>query len=392
MIGKILMLFFSLCFTFVNICAGEEVSLGESHRIHSIQLNEDRQYKVYVPDSYKWAQDRRYPVLYVLDGDTHFVHTAASVGFLSTQGEIPDLIVVAIASTLRIRDFTQTDWSSHWVGGGGADKFRAFLSKELIPEIDKTYRTQKFRVLSGHSAGGQFVLYCLTSEPTLFQAYFAMSPSLDWDDELPLRSLESYFNSTRVVPSFVYVSRGDDYQGGRVLADFNKLVELLGKAPQGVRSKIQSFPEETHTTLPLLSQIDALRCLYSGWRLPEETLDKGLPAVQEHYQKISKMLGTTVAVPESAINDLAYTALEQRKVKEAIVLFQNNVDANPNSPNAYDGLADGLLKDGQFAAAKRASERSVELARQWQDSNLTHFEEQVKRIDQRMKEQEAQKK
>jgi predicted Zn-dependent protease len=104
------------------------------------------------------------------------------------------------------------------------------------------------------------------------------------------------------------------------------------------------------------------------------------------------MLGTTVAVPESAVNDLAYTALEQGKVKEAIVLFQDNVDANPNSPNAYDGLADGLLKDGQFAAAKRASERSVELARQWQDSNLTHFEQQVKRIDQRMKEQEKGKK
>jgi predicted alpha/beta superfamily hydrolase len=392
MIGKTLVLFLSLFFALVNICVGEVVSIGESHHIHSSQLNEDRQYKVYLPDSYKWAQDKRYPVLYVLDGDTHFVHTAAAVGFLSPQGEIPEMIVVAIASTIRIRDFTQTDWSSHWVGGGGAGKFRAFLSKELIPEIDRTYRTQDFRVLSGHSAGGQFALYCLTAEPTIFQGYFVMSPSLEWDDELPLRSLESYLSSNRVEPAFVYISRGDDYQGGRVLADFNRLVELLGKAPQVVRSQIRSFPEETHTTLPLLSQIDALRSLYSGWRLPQETLDQGLAAVQAHYQNISKMLGRTVAVPESAVNDVAYTLLEQGKLKEAIAVFQGNVDANPNSPNAYDGLADGYQKDGQLAAAKRAADRSVQLGRRWADPNLTEFEQHAKRIDQKLKDQETPKK
>ena len=391
MIGKTLMLFFSLCLMFLDTSVGEVVSIGESHRIHSSQVNEDREYKVYLPDSYKWAQDKRYPVLYVLDGDSHFFHTAASVDFLSTQGEIPEMIVVAIASTVRVRDFTQTDWSSHWVGGGGADKFRAFLSKELIPEIDRTYRTQDFRVLSGHSAGGQFVLYCLTSDPTLFQAYIALSPSLDWDDKLPLRSLESYFSSIQTLKTFVYVGRGDDYAGGEALAEFNKLVEILGKAPQGVRYQIRSFPDETHTTLPLLGQIDALRSLYSGWRLPGATLDKGLAAVQAHYQDVSKMLGRPVAVPENVLNDLGYTALDQGKVKEAITLFQSNVDANPNSANAYDSLADGYLKDGQLLAAKRAEDHSVQLARQWANPNLISFEQKAKKIDRRLQEQEMEK-
>jgi uncharacterized protein len=158
-------------------------------------------------------------------------------------------------------------------------------------------------VLSGHSAGGQFALYCLTSDPTLFQAYFALSPSLDWDDKLPLRSLESYFSSTQTLKTFVYVGRGDDYAGGEALANFNKLVEILGKAPQGVRWQVRSFPDETHTTLPLLGHIDALRSLYS-WRLPEATLDKGLAAVQAHYKDVSKMLGRPVAVPENVVNDL----------------------------------------------------------------------------------------
>jgi tetratricopeptide (TPR) repeat protein len=104
------------------------------------------------------------------------------------------------------------------------------------------------------------------------------------------------------------------------------------------------------------------------------------------------MLGRPVAVPENALNDLGYTALEQGKVKEAITIFQSNVDANPNSANAYDSLADGYVKDGQLAAAKRASDRSVQLARQWANPNLTSFEQKAKKIDQRLQEQEMDKK
>lgn len=179
---------------------------------------------------------------------------------------------------------------------------------------------------------------------------------------------------------------------GRALADFNKLVEILGKAPQGVRSQIRSFPDETHTTLPLLGQIDALRSLYSGWRLTDATLDKGLTGVQAHYEGLSKMLGLPVAVPESALNDLGYTALEQGKVKEAIALFQSNVNANPNSADAYDSLADGYLKDGQLQDAKRAEDRSMQLGRQWANPNLMQFEQKAKKIDQRIQEQEMEKK
>ena len=74
---------------------------------------------------------------------------------------------------------------------------KVFLSKELIPNIEKDYRTNSYRILSGHSASGQFVLYTLTSEPTLFNAYFAVSPSLDWDNNLPQRSLEESFVKSR---------------------------------------------------------------------------------------------------------------------------------------------------------------------------------------------------
>lgn len=341
--------------------AGEPVTIGESRRIHSALLNEDREYQVSLPDSYKWAKDRRYPVLYVLDGKTHFVHSAGSVSFLASQGEIPELIVVAVASTVRVRDFTQTDWPSHWIGGGGAENFKRFLSKELIPEVDLNYRTDGFRILSGHSAGGQFALYCLTSEPTLFQAYFALSPSLDWDDNLPQRSLEKSFESTHSLPAFLYVARSDD--SGRPLADYDRLVEMLKtKSPQGFRWYSQPFPEETHGSIPLLAQVDALRHLYSGYRFHQDLLEKGFSFAQQHFQDVSRTVGWPLAIPEDVINGLGYAALSDGKTDDAIALFKRNVEANPNSADAYDSLTDGYASAGKWADAARAADKAVALA------------------------------
>ena len=110
----------------------EPVVIGQKKVIHSNILKEDRTYQIYLPKSYGWALDRYYPVLYVLDGESNFIHTTATVDFLSSASEIPELIIVAITSTIRIRDFTQTDWSSHWIGGGGANNFKSFLSKISI--------------------------------------------------------------------------------------------------------------------------------------------------------------------------------------------------------------------------------------------------------------------
>ncbi len=369
-----------LSFCFVEVCVGQAVTVGQTQGIHSAVLNEDRKYQVHLPDSYRWAKDRRYPVLYLLDGQSDFVHTAASVGFLAAKGDIPEMIVVGITSTVRVRDFTQTDWPSMWVGGGGAANFKRFLSTELIPRIDGAYRTDGFRVLSGHSAGGQFVLYCLTSEPSLFKAYIALSPSLDWDERLPLRSLRQSLTATASLPAFLYVARSDD--SGRALADYEGLVEILqAKSPRGFRWHSQAFPQETHASIPLLAQIDALRHVYEGYRFHEDELAKGLAYAQRHFEEVAKRVGWPLAIPEGVINDLGYAALSGGKTQEAIALFRQNVQANPNSAAAHDSLADGYAEAGQWRAAADAANRAVALATQLGHPSLPYFMEQARKMN-----------
>ena len=384
----------ALAFSLLVFCvsaagAAQPVVVGQGHRLRSSVLNEDRTYRVDLPDSYAWEKDRRYPVLYLLDGKTHFLHTFGSVDYLAAQGDIPEMIVVAIDSTVRIRDFTQSDWSTAWIGGGGAANFKRFLSSELIPNIERAYRTDGFRVLAGHSAGGQFVLYCLTSEPALFQAYFAFSPSLDWDDNLPQRSLEKSFESTRSLKAFLYVARSDD--SGRPLADYERLVETLKtKAPQGFRWYSQAYPDETHGSIPLLAQIDALRRLYSGYRFHPGLLPKGLDFAEKHFADVSSTVGWPLPVPEGVINEFAYEALSAGKTEAAIALFMRNVQAHPSSANAHDGLADGYEKTGNWTEAAKASQRAAALAVELDLPNREYFVQHAAKLKARL-EQESTK-
>lgn len=365
--------------------AGAQVVVGQTHRIHSSVLNEERSYRVHLPESYAWAQDRRYPVLYLLDGEREFLHTAVSASYLAAHGEIPEMVVVGLDSTVRIRDFTQTDWPEAWQGGGGAGPFKRFLATEFIPAIERAYRTDGFRVLSGHSAGGQFVLFCLSAEPSLFRAYVALSPSLDWDHNLPARSLEKAFESTRSLKAFLYVARSDD--AGQALADFERLVQVLKtRSPQGFRWFAQAFPDETHSCMPLLGQIDALRHLYSGYRFHPDLMSRGFSYAEQHFRDVSKTVGWPFDVPEGVVNDFAYDALSQGKVPAALDLFRRNVDAHPNSANAWDGLADGFAKAGRWKEAVQASEQALSLATRFAHPNLSYFAGQARKMKGRLQE------
>lgn len=370
-------LLFILCF---NISFGQEhVVIGQKQVIHSKILREDRSYQIYLPESYNWALDRSYPVLYVLDGESHFLHTVGSVNYLSSHGEIPELIIIAITSTVRIRDFTQTDWSSHWIGGGGANNFKSFLSEELFPKIDKEFRTNGFRILSGHSASAQFVLYCLTSQPSLFNAYFAISPSLDWDNNLPQRSLEESFIKADSLRSFLYVARSDDF--GEALADYTRLVETLElHSPKGFRWISDAFPDETHISIPLLAQINALRQVYNGYRLHNDLLFNGIKYAEKHFQEVSGLVGYEIQIPEHIINNFGYEALENGEVQEAIILFKRNIEQNPNSANAFDSMADAYEEAGMWDEALTSSEKAVELARKYNNPNLSYFIEHAKKL------------
>lgn len=163
-------------------------------------FGEQRSFIVGLPASYEFS-DTRYPVLYLLDGSQHFHYTTGITTFLSANQFIPQMIVIAVNNTDRRRDLTppsqvpaeQQSMPTH----GGADNFRRFLADELIPWVDQKYRTHPYKVLSGHSLGGLFAVHTLATQPDLFNAYIAISPSMQWNAQHLVKQAEQYFSSTR---------------------------------------------------------------------------------------------------------------------------------------------------------------------------------------------------
>jgi len=127
-----------------------QITIGETATIYSKILNEDRNVLIYLPDNYKHSQ-LNYPVIYLLDGNYFFLPTAGMVEFLATINKAPKMIVVAIVNTNRIHDFSTSP-------SGGAPKFSAFLKNELVPYMNKIYRTEPYNIFIGHSLGGLFVI------------------------------------------------------------------------------------------------------------------------------------------------------------------------------------------------------------------------------------------
>ncbi len=346
-----------------SIHAAEPVAIGQHYQLRSQVLEEDRSYRVYLPATYRWATNRRYPVLFLLDGQTRFDHAASSVDTLAASGDIPEMIVVGIDSTQRTRDFTPTSWEA-MAGGGGADKFKSFLSTELIPTIEKEYRTNSFRVLSGDSLGGLFVLHCLSAEPALFQGYMAIAPGLDWDKQLAQRALQKTFDADSTIKGFAYIARADDT--GQALANFEAVADTFkNRAPAGLRWQAAAFPEETPVSVPLLAQIDALRRLYPGYRFRADEYPKGLANAEEHFSKVSRIVGTPLLITEEALSGVAYAQLDS-KPKDALKLFQRNLDANPNSAETHLGMAEALAKNSKWKDAAREADRAVTLAAEYQ--------------------------
>ena len=177
-----------------------------------------RSYDIYVrpPDEYAQNQ-RKYPVLYVLDGQWDFKLLDSIYGGLQYDGFVPEMIIIGITysgdspdySSLRAMDYTPVPDPSI-PGSGDALKFLAFLKEELIPFIESEYRVDPSqRMLMGSSFGGTFTLYAMFTEPTLFRGYVAASPAVVFGNRDVFKQEAAYANSHRELPVRLFLSVGE---------------------------------------------------------------------------------------------------------------------------------------------------------------------------------------
>lgn len=347
-----------VCFG-LNIFAQTQQTASVVHNVHKINssiLGEERTVLVRVPAGYNQA-DARFPVVYMLDA--HAPQNAMMAGMLDAQawgGTMPEMILVGIQNTNRNRDLTPTKTEQR-AGSGGGDKFLEFIEKEVVPTVEKNYRTQPFRVFAGHSLGGLTAVYAFLSRPDLFNAYIAASPVLHYDNDFAIKRAEEVFKQNKDWKKTMFIALGDEpaYTKG-----FNSFQDLLKKTkPKNFEYEFRQFPEDNHGSVVLPAYYAGLRKVFNGWQPPASG---NIADLESHYKNLSKRFGYEIKTPENTLNQIGYQLLGANRNDEAIAAFRKNVENYPNSANVYDSLAEALEKTGQMKQSAENYEKAYKTA------------------------------
>lgn len=346
-------------------------------------LEEQRELLIHLPNNYQLNTKLNYPVLYLLDGQRNFNHVVGSLDLHNQDNNAQEMIIVAIKNTHRTRDFTPTYDESYnqWGISGGADNFLAFLEQELIPYINKNYRTNKFKILSGHSLSGLFAVYAMQTRPELFQAHFAFSPSLWWHDKVIFQDAEKFLANTPKFNSYLYINMGNE--GGHMLSSYQRYIQLLKKyAPDSFRYHDSLVEQEGHNTTALAGHPKAFHSLQTTLQCPKEVIEQGLVAIEEFYQQQSELYGYQITPSYRAVNHAGYIALEKKDIEEAIKMFSYNVKNYPYKADSYDSLADGLAAKGQHNKALKMMNIAIEksLIENVENNSYKHHRDNLRNI------------
>ncbi len=198
---------------------------GVTHNtFYSEVQKEDVGYCIYLPPKYETEADKQYPVIYNLHGaGDNELHGFDDVRVLDEgirEGRCPPMIVVLANGGMRT--FYKNSYDGRFMS-------ETLIIHELIPHIDKTYRTiaeRHSRCIEGHSMGGRGATRLAMKYPTLFCSLFNLAGNVP-------RTLAGYDPSTPDVYPNSYL--GPDKQN---YVD-NDAYELLKKNVEDIRGKLR---------------------------------------------------------------------------------------------------------------------------------------------------------
>jgi enterochelin esterase-like enzyme len=215
------------------------MTLRKHEKFPSLILKNERDLIVYLPPGYHDQPERRFPVLYLhdgqnlFDGSTSFIpgndwRVGQTADHLISSLAVEPLIIVGIYNTgkHRIQEYTPT--RAPKLGGGRARRYAQFLIEELKPFIDFEYRTKgdgPHTGLGGSSLGGLVSLFIGLRFPQVFSRIAALSPSVWWHQ----RVMHRFAATARVRPlPRIWLDIGT-CEGPNILRDVENFRDVLIK-------------------------------------------------------------------------------------------------------------------------------------------------------------------
>ena len=281
---------------------------AQSFQIASKILKETRRILIVLPASYSQsAPDHRYPVTVVVDGELLLAPVAAVSDELSRNGQIPESVIVGIESTggtdqlssdqKRVYDLTPPGLSVSGSGlNEGGDLFLDFIEQELLPAVDRQFRTAAPRTFVGISSGGILATYVAATRST-YRAVVSLDAPIHMGENWLAKKLTARA-AAPVVP-LRYVSL--EAQFGWPDEAWKSLVATAPASWKLYRE--QFWPKESHESIFMIGAYLGLREAFSDYSMlaaPVAPTTSILP----YYTKVSASLGATVTPPRKLLQQV----------------------------------------------------------------------------------------
>lgn len=244
--------------------AARPLAIGETWTISSTVLKETRVINVYSPLGFA-ADTPALPVMYMPDGGVaeDFMHVAGLVQVLTGNGSMRPFLLVGIENTERRRDMTgpTTNDEDRKIAPrvGGSAGFREFIRTELMPAVQKRYRTTDETALVGESLAGLFTVDTFLRAPEMFDTYIAIDPSLWWNNTGSIAEGPALLRSSSAVRRRLFVATSSE---PTIAADARRFVELVRASGGGAQVELKEFPTEQHSTIYHPAALTAFRVLF----------------------------------------------------------------------------------------------------------------------------------
>jgi enterochelin esterase-like enzyme len=339
------------------LATGTAGAQSKTIRLTSKILSEERTLHVSLPPDYNVAKEK-YDVIYLLDGhNRQFFDLAVAAAGYDFIGDIHDYamprqIVVGVEQKNRGDDL-----------GKNQDAFTRYLVQEVVPLIDREYRTNGYRTLIGHSLGGRFALWSICRAPNAFASIVAMSPSVG--DSAAFGALTECLqrdwaaNKVRLRQLAFGAGERESRLGDGVhrLRDY-----LTANAPSNVRWTVLNGDGLTHVETPFTMIPAGIRWTQdkSVWEMPRALADSVIDArgntdalLNAWYKSLSARMGAEFAPSDKWLRTVLEAHVVRREYDEAIVAAKRVIADYPDDLAAYSMLADSYIALNDRDAAKR---------------------------------------
>lgn len=307
-------------FSFITAFSQKSTMLFDSNA-----LGTSREIIIGLPPSFDTNQNKKYPLLLLLDADYLFDPFYGVLNYSAYWDDLPEMIVVGIRQNKnkeRIEDSAYDE--TYGLPSGKGAKFFEFIGAELLPYIENKYPIAPFRIIAGHDTTAGFLNFFLYKDNPIFKGYISLSPEFAYGMENKIPELLSNLKQ----PVFYYQSNGED--------DINEIQEPIKKLDQNIKQiinpllnyKFDNFKDASHYSLVLHSIPNALYQFFDAYKpISSAEYSEKIAVLQSgyvdyltsKYKASSKKLGLKIyirvndfkAIESAILKNKAYPELDQ---------------------------------------------------------------------------------